>query len=82
MMAWGQDEEVCPALRSLGLPVVIVVLRGDDNHNGEYGAEHDGGDSHRQTDEGEVTCLTRGDLCCNHVTSSHSSTHLNKEIPI
>ncbi len=79
-MAWGQDGEVRPTLGSLGLPVVIVVLRGDDDHNGEYGAEHDGGDSHRQTDEGEITCLARGDLCCNHIASSHSGTHLNQEI--
>lgn len=43
---------------SLGLPVVVMVLRGDDDHHGENGAEHNRGDSHSQTDEGEVTCFT------------------------
>lgn len=42
---------------ALGLPVFIVVLRGDDDHNGKDGAEHNRGDAHCQTDEGEVTCL-------------------------
>lgn len=63
---------------ALGLPVFIVVLGGDDDHNGEDGAEHDGGDAHCQTDEGEVTSLARRNLRRHHVAPSHSSTHLHE----
>lgn len=54
-----------------------MVLGGDDDHYSEDGAEDDGGDAHGQTDEGEVTGLTRRDLCSYHVPPRYSRPHLH-----
>ncbi len=62
----------------LRLPVVIVVLRGDDDYHGEDGAEHDGGDANSQADEGEVACLAGGYFRCHHVPSGYRRTHLSE----
>lgn len=62
---------------TLWLPVVIMVLRGDDDHHGEDGAQHDGGNAHSQADEGEVACLTGGYFRCHHVSPGNRRTHLH-----
>lgn len=61
----------------LRLPVVIVVLRGDDDYHGEDGAQHNGGDANRQADEWEVACLAGGYFRRHHVPSGNRSTHLS-----
>lgn len=53
-----------------------MVLRGDDDHHGEDGAQHDGRDAHRQADEGEVAGLARGDLRRHHVPAGDRRAHL------
>lgn len=40
--------------RFLGIPVVFVVLGGDDDDYSEDGTEHHGRDAHGQGDEREV----------------------------
>lgn len=61
----------------LRFPIVVVVLRGNDDYHGEDGAQHNGGDANSQADEGEVACLTGGYFCRHHVPSSYCRTHLN-----
>lgn len=61
----------------LGLPVIIMVLRGDDDDYCEDGAEDNRSDAHCQTDEGKVTCLTGCYFCCHHVATGNGSTHLH-----
>ena len=53
-----------------------MVLRGDNDHHGEDGAQHDGGDADGQADEGEVACLAGGYFRCHHVPSGYRRTHL------
>lgn len=60
----------------LWFPVIVMVLRGDDDHHGEDGAQHDGRDAHRQADEGEVPRLAGGYLCRHHVAAGDSRAHL------
>lgn len=38
----------------LGIPVVFVVLGGDDDDYSEDGTKHHGCDAHGQGDEGEI----------------------------
>ena len=64
---------LCAQLR---LPVVVVVLRGDDDDHGEDGAQHDGGDADGQADEGEVACLAGGYFRRHHVPSGYRRAHL------
>lgn len=54
-----------------------MVLRGDDDYNGEDGAQHNGGDADGQADEGEVARLTGRYFCCNHVSSGYRRPHLH-----
>lgn len=61
----------------LRLPVVIVVLRCYDDYHGEDGAQHNGGDANRQTDEGEVARLAGGYFRRHHVPSGYRRTHLH-----
>lgn len=61
----------------LRLPVVIVMLRRYDDDHGEDGAQHNGGDANRQTDEGEVARLTGGYFRRHHVPSGYRRTHLS-----
>lgn len=61
----------------LGFPLVVVVLRGDDDHHGEDGAQHDGGDAHGQADEGEVAGLAGGYLRRHHVPPGYRRAHLS-----
>lgn len=56
-----------------------MVLRGNDDYNGEDGAQHDGGDADGQADEGEVTCFAGSYFCCNHVSSGYRRPHLRQE---
>lgn len=53
-----------------------MVLRGDDDHHGEDGAEHDGRDADGQADEGEVARLAGGYLRRHHVAAGDSRAHL------
>lgn len=68
---------ISPVWVELRLPVVVVVLRGDDDHHGEDGAQHNGGDADRQADEGEVARLAGGYFRCHHVPSGYRRTHLS-----
>lgn len=52
------------------------MLRGDDDHHGQDGAQHDGGDAHSQADEGEVASLTGGYFRRHHVPPGYRCTHL------
>lgn len=61
----------------LRLPVVVVVLRGDDDYHGEDGAQHNGGDANGQADEGEVACLAGGYFRRHHVPPGYRRTHLS-----
>lgn len=61
----------------LRFPVVVVVLRGDDDHHGEDGAQHNGGNADRQADEGEVACLAGGYLRRHHVPPGYRRAHLS-----
>lgn len=63
----------------LRLPVVIVMLRCYDDYHGEDGAQHNGGDANRQTDEGEVARLAGGYFRRHHVPSGYRSTHLSEK---
>lgn len=56
-----------------------MVLGGDDDDHSEDGAQHDGRNADRQTDEGEVTCLTGGYFCCHHVPSGYRRAHLRDD---
>lgn len=47
---------------SLRIPVVLVVLRSNDDDYREDGTEHHGCYAHRQGDEGEVPGLSGSDL--------------------
>lgn len=60
----------------LRLPVVVVMLRGNDDYHGEDGAQHNGGDANGQADEGEVACLAGGYFRRHHVPSGYRRTHL------
>lgn len=64
--------------RPLWFPVVVVVLRGDDDHHGEDGAQHDGCDADCQADEGEVARLAGGYLCRHHVAAGDCRAHLGE----
>lgn len=55
-----------------------MVLRGDDDHHGEDGAQHDGCDADCQADEGEVARLAGGDFCRHHVPSGYRRAHLSE----
>lgn len=61
----------------LWLPVVVVVLRGDDDYHGKDGAQHNGGDANSQADEGEVACLAGGYFRRHHVPSGYRRAHLS-----
>ena len=65
----------CAELR---LPVVVMVLRGDDDHHREDGAQHNGGDSDGQADEGEVAGLAGGYFRRHHVPSGYRRAHLGQ----
>lgn len=60
----------------LRLPVVIMVLRGDDDHHGEDGAQDNGGDADSQADEGEVARLSGCNLRRHDVAPGYRRTHL------
>ncbi|PWA15080.1 hypothetical protein CCH79_00008629, partial [Gambusia affinis] len=61
----------------LGVPVVVVMLRGYDDYHGEDGAEHQRGNAHGQADEGEVAGLTGRYFRSHHVPSGYRHAHLS-----
>lgn len=63
---------------SLGVPVVVMVLSGNDDHHCKDGAQDHGGDAHRQADEGEVAGLPRGNFSRYDVAAGNCSPHLTE----
>lgn len=61
---------------SLGVPVVVMMLSGNDYHHRKDGAQDHGGDAHRQANEGEVAGLPGGNFCRYDVATGNSSSHL------
>ena len=60
-----------------GVPIVVVVLSGDEDDDGEDGAQHGGGHADGQRDEGEIPRLPRGHLGLGQVPPSHRRANLS-----
>ena len=73
---WGVWAWRRPPWRS-GVPIVVVVLSGDEDDDGEDGAQHGGGHADGQRDEGEIPRLPRGHLGLGQVPPSHRRANLS-----